>query len=207
MTDATFGVAELGAAVRLLSYSDETASVLPLLIQQAQREQQPQGMLAQYLMIRHNVQAQIAYGMHFAVTCSEDSPRWVSGQVSEASLRDSYLGDALMVGMSTICSVWPRGPVDKDFNAPLHSDVPTLLLSGGNDPVTPAAYAERAASGFTHGKHIVLRGQGHGQLAVGCMPRLVALFIEGRALAQSELKCLENVAPAPFMLSTTATAP
>ncbi len=206
ITDATFGNAELGAAVRLLSYSDETASVLPLLIHQA-HAQQPQGMIAQYLMISRNMQAQIAYGMHFAVTCSEDAPRWPGVAVDSQQLRDSYMGDALMAGMKTICSVWPRGPVDADFNAPLHSDVPTLLLSGGNDPVTPAAYGELAAKSFSHGRHIKLPGQGHGQLAVSCMPRLVAQFIEARSLANDDLKCLKNVVPTPFMLSTTATAP
>jgi pimeloyl-ACP methyl ester carboxylesterase len=206
VTDATFGNAELGAAIRLLSYNDETASVLPLLIHQA-HAQQPQGMMAQYLMISRSMQSQIAYGMHFAVTCSEDSPRWSSTVVDADKLRDSYMGDALMAGMQTICSVWPRGPVDPDFNAPLHSDVPTLLLSGGNDPVTPADYGARAAKGFTHARHIVLPGQGHGQLAVSCMPRLATQFIENRTLAADDLKCLENVGPAPFMLSTTATAP
>lgn len=209
-TDATFGIAELGAAVRLLSYSDETASVLPLLIDQA-HHQRPQGMLAQSLMIHRNLQAQIAYGMHFAVTCSEDAPRWPPMQMTSTAIRDSYLGDTLMTGMQAICSGWPRGPVDDDFNAPLHSAVPALLLSGGNDPVTPAEYAARAKSAFSNSRHLVLPGQGHGQLAVGCMPRLAALFIERQtrkmALTDSDLKCLANVAPAPFMLSTTATSP
>jgi pimeloyl-ACP methyl ester carboxylesterase len=164
-------------------------------------------MIAQYLMISRNMQSQIAYGMHFAVTCSEDSLRWSGEKVDADKLRESYMGDALMEGMTTICAAWPRGPVDPDFNAPLHSDVPTLLLSGGNDPVTPAAYGERAAQGFSNGRHIVLRGQGHGQLTVSCMPRLVAQFIQERSLADADLKCLDNVVPTPFMLSTTATAP
>lgn len=206
VTDATLGNAELSAAVRLLSYSDETASVLPLLIHQA-HARQAQGMIAQYLMISRSLQAQIAYGMHFAVTCSEDSPRWATERVDPQQLRDSYMGEALMAGTSAICSVWPKGPVDEDFNAPLHSDVPALLLSGGNDPVTPAAYAQRAAKGFANGRQITLRGQGHGQLAVSCMPRLVAQFIQDRALADRDLKCLDKVVPTPFMLSTTATAP
>jgi pimeloyl-ACP methyl ester carboxylesterase len=206
-TSAIFGIPQLSAAVRLLSYSDETASVLPLLIHQAEVDRQPQGMLAQYLMIQHNMESQIANGMHFAVTCSEDSQRWAEQPADTQPAKDAYLGSALMFGMSSICSAWPRGPVDKDFNEPLHSDVPALLLSGGNDPVTPAAYGERAAAGFKHGRHIVLPGQGHGQLAVGCMPRLVAQFIDQRALADSDLKCLQNVAPAPFMLSTTAPGP
>ena len=207
MTDATFGIPELSAAVRLLSYSDETAAVLPLLIHQAEADRQPQGMLAQYLMIRHSMETQIANGMHFAVTCSEDSQRWAEQEADPKAVQDAYLGGALMAGMSAICSVWPRGPVDEDFNAPLHSAVPALLLSGGNDPVTPAAYGTRAAKGFANGRHIILPGQGHGQLAVGCMPRLVAQFIEQRALANTDLKCLESVAPSPFMLSATATSP
>lgn len=206
VTDTTFGEWELGAAVRLLSYSDETASVLPLLIYQA-HAQQPQGMIAQYLMISRSMQTQIAYGMNFSVTCSEDAPHWAAAPVDADELRRSYLGDSLMTGMTTVCSVWPRGPVDEDFNAPLRSDVPTLLLSGGNDPVTPAAYGERAARSFTHGRHITLQGQGHGQLAVSCMPRLVAQFIENRELSDTDVKCLDNVVPTPFMLSTTATAP
>jgi len=207
LTDANFGIPQLSAAVRLLSYSDETASVLPLLIHQAEADRQPQGMLAQYLMIRHSLETQVANGMHFAVTCSEDSQRWAQQPADPQAVQNAYLGGALMFGMSSICSVWPRGPVDKDFDEPLHSEVPALLLSGGNDPVTPAEYGERAAAGFKHGRHIVLPGQGHGQLAVGCMPRLVAQFIDRRELADGDLRCLESVSPAPFMLSTTATGP
>lgn len=206
LTASSFSDWELGAAVRLLSYSDETASVLPLLIHQA-HDQQPQGMIAQYLMISRSMQTQIAYGMNFSVTCSEDAPQWAEVPIDAEALRRSYLGDSLLTGMTTVCSVWPRGLVDRDFHAPLQSEVPALLLSGGNDPVTPASYGERAVKGFTHGRHIVLRGQGHGQLAVSCMPRLVAQFLEKRVLSDADIKCLDNVVPTPFMLSTTATAP
>ena len=41
--------------------------------------------------------------------------------------------------LQSLCEVWPRGPIDADLHAPLKSDVPVLLLSGGNDPVTPPA--------------------------------------------------------------------
>ncbi len=44
----------------------------------------------------------------------------------------------------SVCRVWPRGPVDADLHAPLHSDVPALLLSGSDDPVTPPDYAHEA---------------------------------------------------------------
>lgn len=206
-TDVTFGVAQLSAAVRLLSYSDETASVLPLLIHEAQSSRQPQALVAQYLMIKRNTEAQIAYAMHFAVVCSEDAPRWTSQMVSQTALDASYLGSAFVTGLKAVCDIWPRGLVDDGFNAPLRSDVPALILSGGNDPVTPQQYGERVKRSFTKGRHLVLAGQGHGQLANGCMPRIVEQFIRSAVAADLDTKCLENVTPAPFMLSRTAPAP
>jgi len=205
--DTGFGDVELGAAVRMLTYSDETAAVLPLLIHEAQTLQQPQGLVAQYLMIKHSTDTQIAYGMHFAVVCSEDAPRWAQEKTSEAALAASYMGASFMAGMKAICDVWPHGFVDKDFNAPLASAAPALILSGANDPVTPPDYGVRALSSFKQGRHLVLAGQGHGQIATGCMPRIVAQFIESADAAKLDASCLDAVTPAPFMLSRTATAP
>lgn len=207
MIDAGFGDVELGAAVRMLTYSDETAAVLPLLIHEARTLDQPQGLIAQYLMIKHSTDAQIAYGMHFAVVCSEDAPRWAQEKTDAAALAASYMGTSFMTGMKAVCDVWPRGFVDKDFNAPLASPAPALILSGENDPVTPPEYGARTLRSFRNGRHVVLSGQGHGQIATGCMPRIVTQFIESAVASKLDLKCLDSVTPAPFMLSRTATAP
>lgn len=202
-----FGLAQLSAAVRLLSYSDETASVLPLLIHEANSLQRPQSMASQYLMIKHSADMQIAYGMHFAVLCSEDAPRWQEQTVADATLRQTYMGPAFMMGVAAICGAWPRGPVDADFNAPLSSTVPALILSGSNDPVTPQQYGERALKGFAKARHLVLADQGHGQLANGCMPRVLARFIAAGSVENLDTRCLDSVAPAPFMLSRSGPAP
>jgi len=207
LTTSMIGVPQLSAAVRLLTYSDETASVLPLLIHRAQVEGQPQSLAAQYLMIKRSTETQIAYGMHFAVTCSEDAPRWDREQVSDEVLAATYLGKAFMQGLRSMCSVWPRGPVDEDFNAPLASAAPVLILSGDNDPVTPKDYGERAIRSYANGKHIVVSGQGHGQLANGCMPRVVADFIQLASTRGLDARCATLITAAPFMLNTSATAP
>lgn len=207
LVTATLGVAELSAAVRLLSYADDTVSLLPLLIHEAQSAQQPQALAAQYLMIRRSTDEQIANGMHFAVVCSEDAPRWSLANVSDETLAQTYMGTAFMTSMRTICDGWPRGPVDENFSAPLQSKVPMLILSGGNDPVTPAQYGERILSGLPNAKHVVLDGQGHGQLGNGCMPRVAADFIAAGSTARLNDACVRNVAPAPFMLSRSASAP
>ena len=59
-------------------------------------------------------------------------------------------------------------------------DVPALLLSGELDPVTPPRYGEQVLKGLPNGRHLVLRGQGHSVIGVGCMPKLLGQFIETR---------------------------
>jgi pimeloyl-ACP methyl ester carboxylesterase len=205
-TQAQLGSAELGAAVRLLSYSDETVSTLPLLIQEAQSGQ-PQGLAAQYLMIKRSLDTQIANGMHFAVVCSEDAPRWDGQPVPQSDVAKTYMGETFMTAMRAICEQWPRGSVDEEFSKPLTSAIPTLVLSGGNDPVTPARYAELILPGLSKSKHLLLDGQGHGQIAVGCMPRVVADFISSGDVTSLNDACLRAVGPAPFLLSRSAPSP
>ena len=205
-TRARLGIPELTAAVRMLSYSDETISTLPLLIHEAEAGR-PQALAAQFLMIKRSLDTQIANGMHFAVVCSEDAPRWDAHPAPRADVSKTYIGEAFMTAVRTICEQWPRGPVDQDFGEPLRSAVPTLILSGGNDPVTPARNGERILPGLSSARHLVLDGQGHGQLTIGCMPRLVAEFIVTADVNAIDDGCLQMVAPAPFLLSRSAPAP
>ncbi len=177
------GESQLSAATRLLSYTDETASLLPLLIHEAQVGERPQALAAQYLMIRRTMTEQIAQGMHFAVVCSEDAPRWPHDD--DATLAATYMGASFMQAMRAICEVWPRGPVDSGFDEPLHTSTPALMLSGGARPATPAQYAARILPGFANAKHLVLAGQGHGQIATGCVPRVAAAFIAAGSVAEA----------------------
>jgi pimeloyl-ACP methyl ester carboxylesterase len=97
--------------------------------------------------------------------------------------------------------------VDADFNKPRELSIPTLILSGANDPVTPAAYGERALKLYPNGTHWIVAGQGHGQLAVGCMPRLLRDFMAAASTASLDTTCLKQVIPAPFMLSASGPSP
>jgi pimeloyl-ACP methyl ester carboxylesterase len=207
LTTTRLDAARLSAAVRLLSYSDETVSTLPLLIHEAQSLREPQALAAQYLRIESDVEEQIAEGMHFAVVCSEDAPRWEREKITWEDLARTYMGTAFMSGMRAVCSEWPRGPVDADFGEPLQSDAQTLILSGTDDPVTPQRYAVQIMKGLPNARHLVTAGQGHGQLATGCIPRLTAEFIAAGTAAGLDSACVRNIGPTPFMLSRSATAP
>jgi pimeloyl-ACP methyl ester carboxylesterase len=80
-----------------------------------------------------------------------------------------------------------------DFHAPLRSKVPALLMSGEFDPVTPPRYGAAVASTLPNARHLVVRGQGHNVLPVGCVPKLFAKFVAGADAKALDVACLAQV--------------
>lgn len=194
----------LAAALRLLSYNSTQASLLPTLIHEASSGRLAP-LAAQTVMMAREIRGQLASGMQNTVVCSEDVPFY--GAIDRARIEATYQGTEQLDAFAEICKLWPRGPVDADLHAPLRSDVPSLLLSGEDDPVTPPADAERLARGLAHHRHLVLSGEGHGQLATGCVPRLVAAFLDAPDPPALDASCLEEHRAAPFFVGSTGPAP
>jgi pimeloyl-ACP methyl ester carboxylesterase len=191
-------------ALRLLSYSSMQASLLPALIHEAAHGKL-RPLAAQSVMNMRQITDQLANGMQYSVICSEDEPFFAG--VDRAAIAKTYQGTDMVDALHEICRLWPKGPVDADLHAPLHSDIPTLLLSGEADPVTPPVDAERAADGLTRHRHLILKGEGHGQLPTGCMPIVAADFLDHAAPDKLDASCLDRHTPEPFFLSMTGPAP
>ena len=201
-----FNRAMLNAALRFLSYNAVEASLLPTLLHQGAR-----GNLAplasQTVMMARQIGDQLASGMQNSVICSEDEPQFAAAGLDRQRIAQTYQGVDQLDALAEICKSWPRGPVDADLHAALHSDAPVLLLSGEADPVTPPEDAERAAAGLIHHRHLVLRGEGHGQLATGCVPTLMAEFLDDPRTETLDARCLERHRPAPFFVGLTGPSP
>jgi len=201
-----FNRSMLSAALRFLSYGAASASLLPALIHQgAAGNLRP--LASQTIMVARQVGDQLASGMQNSVVCSEDVPFYASSAIDRGRLAATYEGLDQLDGLSEICKLWPQGPVDADLHSPLRSAIPTLLLSGEADPVTPPRDAERLAQGLLHHRHLVLAGEGHGQLATGCMPRLMAEFLSDVPPERLDADCLKQQAPPAFFVSLTGPAP
>jgi pimeloyl-ACP methyl ester carboxylesterase len=191
---------------RMLAYSARTASLLPLLIHEAATRENYGPLAAQAMMAGEDLEHMIAMGMHNSVVCSEDAPQF-EGAVDPAALEKTYIGTVMYDGMRALCQIWPRGAVDADFHQPLHSQVPALLLSGEFDPATPPEYGAAAAAGFERHLHIVVPGQGHGQMGLPCVQRLLRDFIERGTVEGLDTACITDIRPAPFFLSFNGPAP
>lgn len=190
---------ELAAlTVHGMSYTPELAALLPLLIHTAQRDNDLRPLAAQSLISSRQLADQIALGMRAAVICAEDAPAFPAAPAGEG-----YLGDLIQRSFAAACAVWPAGEVDAEQRSPLRATTPTLLLSGERDPVTPPAYGEAVAAGLPNSLHIVAPAQGHSIFFRGCVPSLVAAFLEAGSAAGLDSACVQRLGAPPFFTSFT----
>lgn len=194
----------LGGAMRFLSYSAETQALLPQLIHEAATTGDYSRLTSQLMITATGLADSIAHGMELSVVCSEDISRFPE----EGSESNNYLlGDNMLKSTRIQCGIWPHGPVPADFNEPVVSDKPVLLLSGEFDPVTPPEYAERVLQHLSNGKHLVAPGQGHSVSGKGCLGRLITEFIVAADHSQLDTSCIAQLQASPWFLTLTGPQP
>jgi pimeloyl-ACP methyl ester carboxylesterase len=198
-----FGASQLRTLVRLLSYSSATVALLPAMLHEA-HEGNYAPLANQISTTLRRLPESLSFPMSNSVICTEDAPFAAAG--SRDGLDKTYLGTSIVESLAEICARWPAGAIDEDLKMPLVSDRPVLLLSGSNDPITPPEYAARAAATLAHATQLVGRDQGHGQIAVGCVPRLFRTFLE-HPEQPLDAACLALEPPMPFFLSLLGPGP
>ena len=143
--------------------------------------------------------------MHNSVVCAEDIP--YLGEPNTSALEATYMGPDQVRALSTICEIWPRGPADDDLREPLRVTVPTLILSGEEDPITPPEYGDMADEHLPNSLHLVGNGQGHGVMSRGCFPRLIRDFVDSGELTDLDASCVDRLSHQPFFLNLMGPSP
>ncbi|MDQ3229138.1 MAG: alpha/beta fold hydrolase, partial [Pseudomonadota bacterium] len=178
--------------VRMYAYMPMAAALLPIMIDDANRGHY-QGLMALSRMLSSELEEAMAMGMQLSVLCTEDG----SQLRADPEGGDTLMGNDFVDYLAAQCKVWPTGTAPADFHAPLATMVPALLMSGEYDPVTPPRYGEDVAKHLPNGRHLVLRGQGHNVIGAGCMPKLLAQFLETTDAKALDAKCLDTLAYVP----------
>lgn len=185
--------------LRMLSYAPETAQLIPLIIDEAEANGNFVPLATNALLIEQELTGAIRFGMHNSVICTEDAPYF--GELDLNALDATYIGPQQAESLITICEQWPVGPMDEDLRQPLTVSLPTLILSGEEDPITPPAYGAMADAALPDSLHLIGGGQGHGVIGRGCFPSLAAEFIDQGTLAELDTSCVERLSHPPFFLN------
>ncbi|MGM0481728.1 MAG: alpha/beta hydrolase [Pseudomonadota bacterium] len=185
--------------IRMALYSPFTRQLLPYTINQAV-EQNYQPILG--LMGGTTVAAQnsIYLGLMLSVVCSEDIPR-ADAQLFSEDADNNFIGGRTGDAFKDMCNGWVAEPVEPGWDDPVVSDKPVLLLSGTQDPVTPAKWGNLAAQTLANSRHLVAQHASHTIAGHTCANEIVAEFIKTASVTGLDDSCLQQRQLQPFVLN------
>ncbi|HET6907299.1 MAG TPA: alpha/beta fold hydrolase [Rhodanobacteraceae bacterium] len=192
----------LASVVRLFSYNAETAALLPLTVAQAEKGDYTP-LMGQAQILAGSLDTAMNTGMQLSVICTEDADL-LQPRPQDAG---TILGSEIVEAVKAECAVWPHGAPPTDFHAPFRSSIPTLLLSGERDPVTPPRYADEVLRGLSDARSLVAGGMGHSILVRGCVPKLVDQFVTDLQPKKLDAGCVRQIGPVPAFVNFNGAAP
>jgi hypothetical protein len=136
----------------------------------------------------------MSYGMYYSVLCAEDADFNTEDQdfsnihpeIARAEKRSAS-------EFLAICKSWNVQSLDSDVDKPVVSAIPTLILSGNFDPITPPSYGDTVARNLSKSNAYIVPTGGHGQAFEDeCQDNIILSFLDDPTKAP-DTGCLEKM--------------
>jgi pimeloyl-ACP methyl ester carboxylesterase len=190
------GVAQ---TLRYMLYGTDTAAQLPLYVHLA-----AQGDFRPLAEIARNWGSGLSSDGYFlSVTCAEDVA-FIRADEIQAAVAGTFVGDFRIRQQQAACKAWTSAKLGPDVLAPTVSDVPTLLVSGERDPVTPSSDGEKVARQLRRGVHVVVPDGAHGNNGMKgreCEEEMMVKLIESGTTERFDTSCVARMERPAFALS------
>ncbi|MBP7688310.1 MAG: alpha/beta fold hydrolase [Thermoflexales bacterium] len=146
------------------------------------------GLQAEFLASMDN----ISNGMQYSVQCNEEVPFDTSADLDATLKQYPQYGALAAKGQYAFCSAWGVPTADAKENQAISSSIPTLVFSGGFDPITPPAWAELTASTLAQIYYFNLPRGGHGtSLSEECPRKMMLAFLDNPT-AKPDAACIDE---------------
>src|SRR5579872_612028 len=144
---------------RSLLYRPSSAARLPWLIDRAGKgDWNP--IVKGILDDARDADSDLSLGLLLSITCSDDLP-FVRQEEVEGATRNTFLGDWRLRQQDAACKLWPHSVAPASSRQPIHTNVPTMLVTGDSDGGTPLWFTEHAAPGFQNRIVVIMSNRGH----------------------------------------------
>jgi pimeloyl-ACP methyl ester carboxylesterase len=137
-------------------------------------------------------------GLTFNIVCNEDMPK-VSEENFIADANNSFNGSFSHQAWKTACPLWPQYRPSEEFYNPVTADIPTLIISGELDPVTPPSNGDYSAKTIPNSKHIVMKNSSHTPGVSACAVNVINEFLNEKNPNDLDESCLDDIPAESFM--------
>ena len=136
-----------------------------------------------------------ADAMTLAVDCADNSALDTAAADASAFNDPGRLG--VLAALFGACPLdWPATP--GEFNAPVVSEIPALVLAGSYDPITPPAGTEQVAEALTDSTFILVDAAGHWVTGYyPCIDLIEVAFLD-HPTAELDTACVDEIGSPDF---------
>jgi pimeloyl-ACP methyl ester carboxylesterase len=158
------------------------------------------------LIAQNNLSAQVAqgisYGMYHSVECGEDMDALTEQDLGTAASATNialynYIHDSLEATF-TVCQLWHQNPVPAVQKQPVVSSIPTLILAGEYDPITPPDNGRLAARTLSNSYFFQFPATGHGVLSTNKCPDMITTAFLNNPTRQPDARCISTMQEPDF---------
>lgn len=150
-----------------------------------------------------------AVGAQLSVRCRDD--RFAHGAGAEDAQREEYRRAVPLIEVDLCDTTWPLPPPSAIESEPVSSSVPTLLLSGEYDPITPSPSADAVAQHLSVSQRFLIPNLGHGTVratspdgvAGQCARQLAQAFVDAPT-GPLDASCIATIPPVAFAVPAPA---
>jgi pimeloyl-ACP methyl ester carboxylesterase len=194
-TDFLLSRSKFISHLRMQLYSMETRTLVPLIVHQA--------FLGNYqpiigLIAMSDGGIGMYVGLTFNIVCNEDLPKITTAMFTEDA-DNTFGGNDSHNSWLNICPVWPKYSVNDDFYQSVTANIPTLILSGNFDPVTPPSNGEKSAATLPNSHHIISKNSAHIVASTACGVDIVNEFLTTLDPKNLDETCLSELKSETFM--------
>ncbi len=135
----------------------------------------------------------VSEGVYYSVECHDELPfNTYEDLQAVAEQYPAFANFVLGQAEYVICPIWGAAEAGGIETQAVSSPVPTLLLAGTYDPVTPPAWAHLTAESLSTSYVYEFPGLGHGvSLVEGCPQRIMQAFLTDPTVAPHNADCIE----------------
>ncbi|MBN1218459.1 MAG: alpha/beta fold hydrolase [Anaerolineae bacterium] len=136
-------------------------------------------------------------GFQYSIFCSEDAaynPEDIAAVGPYPSFQ--YAAAAMWFGPKILplaCQIWDVPTLDNYVDEPVRTTVPTLLLSGEFDHVTPPPFADRVAENLENAYAYTFPGVAHSPIDAGECPHTILLDFLNNPTTAPHADCIDEM--------------
>lgn len=137
------------------------------------------------------------FGMYLSVQCSEEVPFQTQADIDAAHqlLTPGFrlLEERDPFNIMDACSIWQVNAADASENEPVTSDIPTLVVAGQFDPITPPDYGRQTVANLSRAYFYEFPGAGHGVFDSSYCPLSITLAFLDDPSASPDDSCISDM--------------